>query len=157
MPKNKYSLTHAQIKRLSRKAWGLLVHAQTMAKCLPEELGTDVAEGFAESAIENASEALAIMARVKCSLRIERNHNRLEAMANEIAPHELEALRAVKKGADVFSPRLATLLRDLQSQHPDWLALSPAPADSSGTKPFFGAILKRPVLELLEYLDGGAA
>lgn len=154
--KNKNVLTRAQHVRFARKASRLLAMAQTMAKCLPEELGTPVAEGFAESAIESASEALALLTRVKCSLRIERNDKRLSALANTVSLSELDALAEIRNGGDVFSPALARTLRDVQRRHPDWLTIRPAPDVAGGQKPFFGAMLTGTGREVVEFVKGGA-
>lgn len=70
--KNKNQLTHAQHKRIATKALKLLGISHTMTKCLPEELGTSVAEEFAEAAMESAVEAVEQLRRIKCSLRLAR-------------------------------------------------------------------------------------
>lgn len=70
--KNKNLLTHAQHVLLAKAAWDLASHAQIMGKCLPEELGTPVAEDFAEAGMQAAIEAANAFAKIKTSLRIAR-------------------------------------------------------------------------------------
>jgi hypothetical protein len=84
----KYTLTNKQRTRMARKAQRLLSIAMTEAECLLEELGTPVAESFTEGAIENASAALALLALIKCSLRVDR-----------VTLEEQAGARAMKGGA----------------------------------------------------------
>lgn len=160
MKKNSFGRDHSRNIRLARKARRLLCQADTLAQCLPDEFGTLLAEDFAESAIEAASEAIGLLAKIKCSLRIARRKARMNEVAKKIAPHQLAALRMVGTGSgvDILSPLLARTLRDLHTQHPDWIELTPSKvADVAGAKPFFGAILKTPAVELLAFIDGRAA
>lgn len=70
--KNKHQLTYEAMTRLAARAVRLLSLAQLELDEMPKEFGCPVAEDFAEGAIESAAEALAILARIKCSLRVER-------------------------------------------------------------------------------------
>jgi hypothetical protein len=56
---------------------------------------------------------------------------------------EIKALAAVGDGADVFSPVMARMLRDLQKVEPAIVSIVRplAPTDSAGVRPYFGAKL----------------
>jgi len=62
----------AQIMRLQRKATRFIRYADTCTKCIPEELGCDLADEMAESAIDNLAEALVYLTRVRTLFRLQR-------------------------------------------------------------------------------------
>lgn len=91
------TLTDRQIVRLAKRGQTLLSHAQIMAKCLPAELGTSVADGFADSAITSGIEGLERMVRIKIALHIRGNARRRSALTL--------ALDALRESARCFLRR----------------------------------------------------
>ena len=153
----KYTLTNKQRARMARKAKQLLGFAESQAGCIAEELGTPVAESMTEGALENASEALALLAKIKCSLRVDRVARDEQIAALELSKSQIGALMAVRTGADIYSPGLARQLRELSELRPALVATEPAPTDSSGAKPYFGAIITAAGKAVLaRAMEGGA-
>lgn len=72
--RNPFALSTQQIRGRITNLQQALTMAKTQAECLVDELGTSVAEDFAEGIIESASEALAHATAIKCALRIKRRN-----------------------------------------------------------------------------------
>lgn len=60
-----------------------------------------------------------------------------------LTTEQVDALRAIEGGADVYSRVVARILRELERSHPEYLTITramQAPEDGAKTQPYFGAI-----------------
>lgn len=76
-----------------------------------------------------------------------------------LTPTEVKALRALIEAGgkgDITSPLLARTLRNMESRRPGLVMLVNVPADSAGTKPYFGAVVTVAGRAAYEAAKGGA-
>lgn len=65
-------------------------------------------------------------------------------MKPQLSDNELNAMRAVADGADVYSYAMAILLRRVERYYPEFIRITKAqlaPEDGAQVQPYFGAIL----------------